>query len=104
MCSEKLCINWFVAPGNDSSEVDTVDFIISIIIVVSAVVDQDKYQIVCESSEIEPLNVDMKAFDDNLWKLLRALDKGRHKKNQFFLGKSPKQRTPPTHRYGLGLT
>ena len=26
------------------------------------------------------------------------------KKNQLFLGKSPKQRTPPTHRYSLGLT
>ena len=26
------------------------------------------------------------------------------KKIDFFLGKSPKQRTPPTHRYGLGLT
>ena len=26
------------------------------------------------------------------------------KKNRFFLGKSPKQQTPPTHRYGLGLT
>ena len=26
------------------------------------------------------------------------------KKNQFFLGNSPKQRTPPTHPYGLGLT
>ena len=25
------------------------------------------------------------------------------KKNRFFLGKSPKQRTPPTHPYGLGL-
>ena len=31
-------------------------------------------------------------------------DKGRHKKNRFFLGNSPKQRTPPTHRRGLGLT
>ena len=30
--------------------------------------------------------------------------KGRHKKNRFFLGKSPKQWTPSTHRYGLGLT
>ena len=30
--------------------------------------------------------------------------KGRHpKKNRFFLGNSPKQRTPPTHPYGLGL-
>ena len=36
LCSEKLFIDWFVAPGN-SSEVDTVDFIITIIIVVSAV-------------------------------------------------------------------
>ena len=26
------------------------------------------------------------------------------KKNRLFLGKSPKQRTPPTHRYSLGLT
>ena len=26
------------------------------------------------------------------------------KKNRFFLGKSPKQRTPLTHRYSLGLT
>ena len=26
------------------------------------------------------------------------------KKNRFFLGKSPKQRTPPTHHHGLGLT
>ena len=26
------------------------------------------------------------------------------KKNWFFLGNSPKQRTPPTHPYGLGLT
>ena len=26
------------------------------------------------------------------------------KKNRLFLGNSPKQRTPPTHRYGLGLT
>ena len=25
-------------------------------------------------------------------------------KKSIFLGKSPKQRTPPTHRYGLGLT
>ena len=25
------------------------------------------------------------------------------KKNRHFLGKSPKQRTPPTHPYGLGL-
>ena len=70
LCSEKLCINWFLATGNDSSEVDTVDVIITIIIVVSAVVDQNKYQIVCESSEIEPLNVDMNTFDDNRWKLL----------------------------------
>ena len=31
------------------------------------------------------------------------LPKGRHKKNDFFLGKSPKQRTSPTHPYGLGL-
>ena len=38
LCSEKLCIDWFVAPGNDSSEVDTFDFTITIIIVVSAVV------------------------------------------------------------------
>ena len=30
--------------------------------------------------------------------------KGRHKKKSTFFGKSPKQRTPPTHRYGLGLT
>ena len=30
--------------------------------------------------------------------------KGRGKKNRFFLGNSPKQRTPPTHPYGLGLT
>ena len=28
---------------------------------------------------------------------------GRGKKKRFFLGKSPKQRTPPTHPYGLGL-
>ena len=26
------------------------------------------------------------------------------KKNRFFLGNSPKQWTPPTHTYGLGLT
>ena len=26
------------------------------------------------------------------------------KKNRLFLGKSRKQRTPPTHRYSLGLT
>ena len=26
------------------------------------------------------------------------------KKNQFFLGNSPKHRTPSTHPYGLGLT
>ena len=32
------------------------------------------------------------------------LNKGRGKKNRFFLGKSPKQRTPPTHRISLGLT
>ena len=25
-------------------------------------------------------------------------------KKSIFLGNSPKQRTPPTHRYGLGLT
>ena len=56
-----------------------VDFIITIIIVVSAVVDQNKYQIVCESSEIEPLNVDMNTFDDNRWKLLRALDNNRQR-------------------------
>ena len=68
--SEKLFIYWFVAQGSDSSEVDTVDFIITIIIVVSAIVDQNKYQIVCESSEKEPLNVDMNTFDDNRWKLL----------------------------------
>ena len=61
------------------SEVDTVDFIITIIIVVSAVVDQNKYQIVCESSEIEALNVDMNTFDDNRWKLLRALDNNRQR-------------------------
>ena len=30
--------------------------------------------------------------------------KGRHKKNRLFLGNSTKQRIPPTHRYGLGLT
>ena len=30
--------------------------------------------------------------------------KGRGKKNRLFLGKSPKQRTPTTHRYSLGLT
>ena len=36
---------------------------------------------------------------------LSKISKGRHqKKNRFFLGNSPKQRTPPTHRYGLGLT
>ena len=29
---------------------------------------------------------------------------GVQKKNRFFLGNSPKQRTPPTHPYGLGLT
>ena len=29
---------------------------------------------------------------------------GRHKKIDFFLGNSPKQRTPPTHRSSLGLT
>ena len=29
---------------------------------------------------------------------------GIQKKNRFFLGNSPKQRTPPTHPYGLGLT
>ena len=29
---------------------------------------------------------------------------GLQKKNRFFLGNSPKQRTPPTHPYGLGLT
>ena len=80
LCSEKLFIDWFVAPpGNDSSEVDTVDFIITIIIVVSAVVDQNKYQIVCESSEIESLNVDMNTFDDNRWKLLRALDNNKQR-------------------------
>ena len=34
-----------------------------------------------------------------------VMDKGRHpKKNRFFLGNSPKQRTLPTHRTGLGLT
>ena len=45
------------------------------------------------------------------WQLGQALAevadtaKGRHpKKNRFFLGNSPKQRTPPTHPYGLGLT
>ena len=33
------------------------------------------------------------------------MPKGRHQKqNLLFLGNSPKQRTPPTHRYGLGLT
>ena len=32
------------------------------------------------------------------------VSKGRHEKNRFFLGNSPKQRTPPTHPYGLGLT
>ena len=77
--SEKLFIDWFVAQGSDSSEVDTVDFIITIIIVVSAVVDQNKYQIVCESSEIEALNVDMNTFDDNRWKLLQALDNNRQR-------------------------
>ena len=30
--------------------------------------------------------------------------RGGIKKIDFFLGNSPKQRTPPTHRYGLGLT
>ena len=77
--SEKLFIDWFVAQGSDSSEVDTVDFIITILIIVSAVVDQNKYQIVCESSEIEALNVDMNTFDDNRWKLLRALDNNRQR-------------------------
>ena len=39
-----------------------------------------------------------------LW-CVTFLRKGRHqKKNWLFLGNSPKQRTPPTHRYGLGLT
>ena len=33
-----------------------------------------------------------------------SLSKGRGKKNWFFLGNSPKQRTPPTHRISLGLT
>ena len=32
-----------------------------------------------------------------------TLGKGS-KKNRLFLGNSPKQRTPPTHRSGLGLT
>ena len=32
------------------------------------------------------------------------LMEGVNWKNRFFLGNSPKQRTPPTHRYGLGLT
>ena len=29
---------------------------------------------------------------------------GVQKKIDFFLGNSPKQQTPPTHPYGLGLT
>ena len=36
--------------------------------------------------------------------LVHIHDKGRGKKNRFFLGNSPKQRTPSTHPYGLGLT
>ena len=32
------------------------------------------------------------------------LIEGRGPKKTIFLGNSPKQRTPPTHRYGLGLT
>ena len=40
---------------------------------------QNKYQIVCESSEIEALNVDMNTFDDNRWKLLQALDNNRQR-------------------------
>ena len=36
--------------------------------------------------------------------VITDLDKGSlPKKNRFFLGNSPKQRNPPTHRYGLGL-
>ena len=33
-----------------------------------------------------------------------TLGKRSIEKIDFFLGNSPKQRTPPTHRYGLGLT
>ena len=39
-----------------------------------------------------------------IWKGIQW-PKGRGpKKIDFFLGNSPKQRTPPTHRSGLGLT
>ena len=33
-----------------------------------------------------------------------TIREGIKKKIDFFLGNSPKQRTPPTHRYSLGLT
>ena len=41
--------------------------------------------------------------DKKTKKVFFDLGKGS-KKNGFFLGNSPKQRTPPTHPYGLGLT
>ena len=43
----------------------------------------------------------------SLWSPLSSQMMSRHNhqtKNRLFLGKSPKQRTPPTHRYSLGLT
>ena len=40
----------------------------------------------------------VKAFPNMIFNIREGI-----KKNRFFLGKSPKQRTPPTHPYGLGL-
>ena len=43
-------------------------------------------------------------FFSTLSERIILLREGIKKEIDFFLGNSPKQRTPPTHCYGLGLT
>ena len=44
------------------------------------------------------------ALSEGNLKLYFNIREGVQKRNRFFLGISPKQRTPPTHRISLGLT
>ena len=60
-------------------------------------------QVQVQSPKLFSENIHSVIFTANIQKCPKTC-KGRDKKDRLFLGKSPKQRTPPTQRYSLGLT
>ena len=58
----------------------------------------------CSLGELTWIKEGLYLLDESIPGHLMSSFREGVQKNRFFLGNSPKQRTPPTHPYGLGLT